>query len=123
MNFRISIKQVLARIRVAEKKKDLKVIVVFKKELIPFLLALRLEGAIYKFTVQKKTITLCLKKKKIARCRQKEKVLRDFYIAAALYRNPTTLVFLSTTCGVFTKSSFAAKYKKKVGGVQLFVTT
>ena len=64
MNFKISIKQILARINVAEKKKDLKVNLSFKKELIPFLLALQSQGVIYRFRVKKKTIELTLKKKK-----------------------------------------------------------
>ena len=64
MNFKISIKQILARINVAEKKKDLSVNLPFKKELIPFLLALQSQGVIYRFRVKKKTIELSLKKKK-----------------------------------------------------------
>jgi ribosomal protein S8 len=119
MNFHSSIKQVLARIRVAEKKKDLKVIVVFKKELIPFLVALRKEGLIFKFIVSQKTFVLCLKKKKIVCARQEQKTRRGFYLAAVLYRNPSALLFISTTFGVCTKSS---SKKKNIGGTQLFLS-
>lgn len=119
MNFRFSIKQVLARIRAAEKKKDLKVIIVFKKELIPFLVSLREEGLILKFIVLKKTFVLCLKKKKISALKQAQKVRRDFYVSAVLYKNPTALLFISTTFGVCTKSS---SKKNKIGGTQLFLT-
>ena len=118
MNFRVSIKQVLARIRVAEKKKDLKVIIVFKKELFPFLIALRQEGLIFKFIVVQKTFVLCLKKKKIIKLKQAQRVVRDFQISAVLFKNPTALFFVSTTFGVFTKSLS----KKKLGGIQLFLT-
>lgn len=122
MNFRASIKQILARIRVAEKKKDLKVTVVFKKELIPFLVALRQEGLIYKFTIQGKTFVLCLKKiKVISIFKQEQKTRRDFAISAVLYKNPAALIFLSTTFGVCTKSS-SLKFTKKIGGIQLFST-
>ena len=123
MNFRVSIRQVLARIRVAEKKKDLKVTVIFKKEIIPFLISLRQEGIIYKFIVQEKVILLCLKKTRLTpRFKQKQKVTRDFEISAALHRNPATLVFLSTTFGICTKGSAALHLeRKKIGGLQLFL--
>jgi ribosomal protein S8 len=124
MNFRVSIKQILAHIRVAEKKKDLKVIIGFKKELIPFLLALRQEGVIYKFVVQKDTIVLCLKKVLVVlpRAKQKERVIRDFGISAILYKNPAALVFLSTTFGVCTKGFAGLQFgRKKIGGSQLFL--
>jgi ribosomal protein S8 len=122
MNFRISIKQILARVHVAVKKKDLKVIISFKKELIPFLAVLRQEGVIYKFTVQQKTIVLFLKKGKVTvNSQQKQKILRDFDIASILYKNPTALIFFSTTVGVCTKQY--SKYgQKKRGGTQLFLT-
>jgi ribosomal protein S8 len=119
MNFRFSIKQVLARIRVAEKKKDLKVTVVFKKELIPFLTSLRQEGLIFKFVVVQKTFVLCLKKKKIIKLKQAQRVVRDFHVSAALFKNPTALFFVSTTFGVLTKS---LSKTKKIGGTQLFLT-
>jgi ribosomal protein S8 len=124
MNFRVSIKQILARMRVAEKKKDLKVIVGFKKEVLPFLGSLRREGAIYRFTVKKKTIIICLKKTKpLSRGPQKKTFARDFSLSASLYKNPAALIFLSTTSGVCTKQSFAATYKNRtVGGLQLFST-
>jgi ribosomal protein S8 len=122
MNFRVSIKQVLARIQVAVKKKDLKVIISFKKELIPFLGVLRKEGLIYKFTVQQKIIVLCLKKGKvIVRSQQKQKILRDFDISSVLYKNPTALIFFSSTVGVCTKRYSKCK-QKKLGGTQLFFT-
>jgi ribosomal protein S8 len=121
MNFRVSIKQILARICNAEKKKDLKVVVRFKKEVLPFLVALRRAGVIYKFTVQKKTIVLCLKKAKRANLRQTQRVLREFDAAAIVYRNPAALIFLSTTVGVHTKSSATAS-GSRVGGTQLFLT-
>jgi ribosomal protein S8 len=120
MNFRVSIKQVLARIRVAEKKKDLKVVIPFKKELLPFLVVLRGEGRISKFAVQQKKITLCLKKTKEAPRQLKgQKVLRGFAVSAALYRNPAILIFLSTTYGIRTNSSFSVP---KIGGNLLFIT-
>jgi ribosomal protein S8 len=119
MNFRVSIKQVLARVRVAEKKKDLKVVVPFKKEILPFLIALRDSGRILKFAVQQKEITLCLKKTKEAPRQIKgQKVLRDFATAGILYRNPATLIFLSTTYGIRTKPLSM----ERVGGVLLFIT-
>jgi ribosomal protein S8 len=123
MNFRVSIKQILARIRVAEKKKDLKVIVSFKKEIIPFLIALRQEGIIYKFIVQERFILLCLKKTRlIPRLKQKERVIRDFAVSAVLYKNPAALIFLSTTFGVCTKSSALLNFgRAKIGGSQLFL--
>jgi ribosomal protein S8 len=117
MNFRSSIKQLLARVRVAEKKKDLKVTVNFKKELFPFLQALILEGVICQFAVKKKTIVVRLKKTKaIARFKQEQMVLRDFGAAAVLYRNPTALLFLSTTFGVVPKKA------QTIGGTLLFLT-
>jgi ribosomal protein S8 len=120
MNFRVSIKQVLARIRVSEKKKDLKVVIPFKKELLPFLVALRKEGRIAKFSVQQKTITLCLKKTKVPPRQLKgQKVLRDFAVSGALYRNPAILIFLSTTSGIQTKTFFLSP---KIGGSLLFIT-
>jgi ribosomal protein S8 len=120
MNFRISIKQVLARIRVSEKKKDLKVVIPFKKELLPFLVALQQEGRIAKFSVQQKTITLCLKKTRVVpRQLRGQKVWGDFEVAAALYRNPATLIFLSTTAGIRTKRSF---FSPKIGGTLLYIT-
>ena len=120
MNFRISIKQVLARIRVSEKKKDLKVVIPFKKELLPFLVVLRREGKIAKFSTQEKTITLCLKKTKtVARQLRGQKVLRDFDVTAALYRNPAVLIFLSTTSGIQTKTFSSSP---KIGGNLLFIT-
>lgn len=124
MNFRVSIKQTLARIRVAEKKKDLKVVINFKKELIPFLVALRQEGSIYKFKKKKKMMELCLKKiKTTLQLKKKKQVLRDFDISAILYKSPATLIFISTTFGVGTKSSFSLKrQQKRVGGMQLFLT-
>jgi ribosomal protein S8 len=122
MNFRVSIKQILARIHVALKKKDLKVIVCFKKELIPFLVILRQEGIIYKFTIQQKTIVLCLKKGKgITVPQQKQKVVRDFDISSVLYKNPTALIFFSATVGVCTKR-YSKGRQKKLGGTQLFLT-
>jgi hypothetical protein len=118
MNFRVSIKQLLARICIAEKKKDLKVTIDFKKELIPFLLALRREGIIYKFTAKKKTITLCLKKTKVMlQSKQKQKVLRVFDSTAITNKNPTALVFLSTTLGIYINRILGPK----AGGPQLFL--
>ena len=118
MNFRTSIKQVLARVRVAEKKNDLKVIVPFKKELAPFLIALVQEGVILQFRVQKKIIVLHLKKGvATARFDQNQKVVRDFAVEAVLYKNPVALVFISATGGVLTK-----KGQQKIGGTQLLVT-
>jgi ribosomal protein S8 len=120
MNFRISIKQILARIRVSEKKKDLKVVIPFKKEVVPFLVALRQKGRVSKFAVQQTTITLYLKKKKkVSRQLTGQKVFRDFDVSAALYRNPSVLIFLSTTSGIQTKSFVAAP---KIGGSLLFIT-
>jgi ribosomal protein S8 len=124
MNFRVSIKQILARMRVVEKKKDLKVIVVFKKEIIPFLRVLRREGVIFGFAEKKKTLVIQLKKKP---CyfpqKQRQKVLRDFDVSAILYKNPAALVFLSTTFGVCTKSSCGVREGlSRVGGKQLFWT-
>jgi hypothetical protein len=117
MNFRASIKQVLARMSVAKKKKDLKVTVNFKKELIPFLGVLRRAGIIYKYTKKKKTFVLCLKKTRLNPLfKQKQKILRDYDISAILYKNPVALVFLSTTGGVYIKTG------QKVGGTQLFLT-
>jgi ribosomal protein S8 len=121
MNFRVSIKQVLARVHVAVKKKDLKVIISFKKELIPFLSVLRQEGIIYRFTINQKTIVLCLKKGKVGRrCPQKQRTIRDFDISSVLYKNPAALIFLSTTFGVCTKRY--SKGQRKLGGKQLFFT-
>jgi ribosomal protein S8 len=120
MNFRVSIKQILARIRVSEKKKDLKVVIPFKKEVLPFLVALRQEGRIAKFSVQQKTITLCLKKTKtVARQLGGRKVFRDFDVSAALYRNPAILIFLSNSFGIQTKTS---SLLSKVGGSLLYIT-
>ena len=118
MNFRASIKQVLARVRVAEKKKDLKVIVPFKKELAPFLTALVREGVILQFRARNKTLVLHLKKSTApSRFDQKQKVVRDFDVEAVLYKNPVALVFISTTRGVCTKNG-----QQKIGGTRLFVT-
>jgi hypothetical protein len=65
----------LARIHIAVKKKDLKVIIIFKKELIHFLASLRDEGVLYRFIVHQKTIVLCLKKPKaISHSNQKQRV-------------------------------------------------
>jgi ribosomal protein S8 len=100
MNFKISIKQILARINVAEKKKDLSVNLPFKKELIPFLLALQSQGVIYRFRVKKKTIELSLKKKKPVFSNSSQEVVRDFRLEARRYRNPAILFFISTTAGV-----------------------
>jgi ribosomal protein S8 len=123
MNFRVSIKQILARIYVAEKKKDLKVILSFKKEIIPFLNSLRQEGLIYKFTVQKKTIILCLKKTTaISSRKHKQKIIRDFELTAVMYRNPTALIFFSNSFGICTKSYFGQQKQVKAGGLQLFLT-
>jgi hypothetical protein len=124
MNFRVSIKQVLARIRVAEKKKDLKVIIVFKKELIPFLVELRRSGLICKFVVQQHTIILCLKKTIISpQVSRGQNILKYFDVAGILFRNPTALIFLSTTSGICTNGSLVKGYgKEQVGGTQLFGT-
>jgi ribosomal protein S8 len=120
MNFRVSIKQTLARIQIAEKKKDLKVNINFKKELIPFLVSLRKSGIIYKFIVKKKIIVLSLKKiNSPSQNRQIKRPLRDFDLAAILYKNPATLIFLSTTEGIFIKNSIDLKKK---GGTPLFLT-
>jgi ribosomal protein S8 len=100
MNFKISIRQILARISVAEKKKDLKVILSFKKELIPFLTALQVQGVIYRFRVKKNTIELTLKKKRVVFSKLTQVVVRDFRLAAGRYRNPAILFFISTTEGV-----------------------
>jgi ribosomal protein S8 len=100
MNFKISIKQILARINVAEKKKDLRVILSFKKELIPFLSSLQSQGIIYRYRVKKKTIELTLKKKKPVFSRAPQGVIRDFRLSAIRYRNPTILFFISTTGGI-----------------------
>jgi ribosomal protein S8 len=100
VNFKISIKQILARINVAEKKKDLKVNLSFKKELIPFLIALQSQGVIYRFRVKKKTIELTLKKKKPIFSNSSQGVVRDFRLEASRYRNPAILFFISTTVGV-----------------------
>jgi ribosomal protein S8 len=122
MNFRVSIKQVLARVHVAIKKKDLKVTVVFKKEIIPFLSVLRQEGVIYKFIIKQKTIVLCLKKgKAFNMSKQKQKTLRDFDISSILYKNPAALIFFSTTFGVCTKR-YSKSGQTKLGGTQLFFT-
>jgi hypothetical protein len=90
------------------------------------LIALRQGGTIYKFTKKKKIMELCLKKTKVIlrRPKQKKRVLRDFDIAAVLYKNPATQIFLSTTFGVCTKSSFALTRgrQKKIGGTPLFLT-
>jgi ribosomal protein S8 len=121
MNFRVSIKQILARIQVAEKNKDLKVVITFKKEVIPFLVALRRSGSLCKFIKTKKTIILCLKKQKTnLQLKQKQKFVRDFYITAVLYRNPAALIFLSTTFGVSTKAGFREKGQTRIGGKQLY---
>jgi hypothetical protein len=119
MNFRVSIKQALSKVRIAEKKKDLKVTLVFKKELIPFLIALRKAGAISKFAIQKKTIVLCLKKKKVTPTfKQKQKTVRAFAMDSILYKNPVALIFFSSTSGI---KSFSGE-KRKWGGTQLFLT-
>jgi small subunit ribosomal protein S12 len=121
MNFRVSIKQVLARIRVAEKKKDLKVIIVFKKEVIPFLIELRRSGLIRKFVVQQNMIALFLKKTKIVtRHARGQKVLKYFDALGVLHRNPTALIFLSTTFGICINDSFFKQHRQE-GGTQLFV--
>jgi ribosomal protein S8 len=123
MNYRVSIAQILARMQVAEKKKDLKVVIPFKKEVIPFLVELRREGVISKFAVHQKNILVCLKKKKTGseRCRG-QRVLRGFNLEAILYRNPVALVFLSTTTGIRTLNTTPTSGQKRFGGVQLFVT-
>jgi ribosomal protein S8 len=123
MNYRVSIAQILARMRVAEKKKDLKVVIPYKKEVIPFLGELRREGVISKFAVHQKSILLCLKKKKTgSEGFRGQKVLRSFNLEAILYRNPVALVFLSTTAGVQTLNTTSRGGQKRFGGIQLFIT-
>jgi hypothetical protein len=120
MNFRQSIKQVLARVSVAEKKKDLKVIINFKKEVLPFLAALRKEGILYKYVVKKNSIVLCLKKRPTPLLVQKQRRIRSFNVAAVLYKNPAALIFLSTTFGVWANG--VCPLQPSQGGSQLFLT-
>jgi hypothetical protein len=117
MNFRVSIQQALSKVRIAEKKKDLKVTLVFKKELIPFLIALRKAGAISKFAIQKKTIVLCLKKKKVTPTfKQKQKTVRAFAMDSILYKNPVALIFFRPRV---VSKVFLAK-KESGGGLNFF---
>jgi hypothetical protein len=120
MNFRQSIRQVLARVSVAEKKKDLKVIINFKKEVLPFLAALRREGTLYKYVIKKNSIVLCLKKRTTPSLVQKQRRIRSFNVAAVLYKNPATLIFLSTTFGVWANG--VCPLQTPQGGSQLFLT-
>jgi hypothetical protein len=120
MNFRGSIRQVLARVCVAEKKKDLKVTIGFKKEVIPFLAALRREGLIYKYVIKKSSITLCLKKTPATKLPQKQRHLKSFDVASVVYKNPATLIFLSTTFGIWANG--VCPRQSKQGGSQLFLT-
>jgi hypothetical protein len=123
MNFKSTIKSVTHRIIEAHKKKELEVIVTYRKELIPFLGAVKKEFLIYKYLKKQNKMHIFLRKNKKSSVdifsSHRQRVIRAYGIEGLNYRKPSTYCFVSTSQGVL--SNGINKEGIRLGGRQLFI--
>ena len=91
-----------------------------KKEIVPFLSIVRDAGLIYRFVIKKKTIEIYLKKIKSRFKCNPEKLFRSSEVEAILYRDPTSVIVVSTPRGVFAQGLI--KPRVFCGGPVLLIT-
>jgi hypothetical protein len=125
MKFKTTIKSVSHRIIEAKKKKELEVIVPYKKELLPFLAAVKKNLLIYKYIKKNNSVHIFIRKNKnisvVSYDSHKQKAVRAFYLEGFNYRKPTAVCFVSTTKGILPGGVDNKNNNLRYGGKQLFI--
>lgn len=105
MQFKSTVKQAITKLLEAKKKKRLKVILDYKKELVPILFLLKKGSLIYKFLIKKNEIYVFLKREKFnhySKNNHKQKIISLAEVEDFLNKNPLGFLVISTDRGVLT---------------------
>jgi ribosomal protein S8 len=109
MKYRYTIKTALAKLLEAKKKRKLKVVLNYKKELLPVLLLLKKGSLFYKFLIKSNKIHVFLKKEKNmqhSKNNHRQKKISSLEITRFIVNNPDSVLVVSTARGVLSPNLY-----------------